>query len=296
MPYLYLDQNIYIYALNDSSVQEKIHSLKDFGVQCVYSPAHIEEIHAAIIGSSDKNYIETAKNLFALLSNVTNNLECLPSTSTSVIIKQENPCECYQRVKQMDTTARVNDDSEYKFTIDKDHYQNMVKLDKHNTSISTLSYKEIWTHPSISQVLTAFNQNINYIIQKQNSSLDTLVCAAIGVDKTLPKSYKLLRGGFEIFQKSHTQLEFSIEILFRILNQNGYNADKSLHTTTSGIHDVTHAIYATATNWLLTTDFRFCAKCKAVYSFLGVPTKVVYCKPNGIIDALDDIISTKNKS
>lgn len=296
MPYLYLDHNIYIYALKNSAVQQKILSLKDLGMQCVYSPAHIEEIHTALVGNSDENYIETAKNLFSLVSETTDNLECLPSALSSVVIKKEHPCKCYQRVKQMDTTTRVHNDSEYKFSVDKEHYRNMVKSDKHNTSISTLSCEEIWTHPTVLQALTDFNQNIDYIIQRQNSSLDTLICATMGVDKTLPNSYKLLKGSFEIFQKSHTQLEFSIEILFRILNQNGYNADKSLRTTSSGTHDISHAIYATAADWLLTTDTRFSAKCKAVFSFLGVPTKVVCCKPDYISETLDEIISDLNKS
>lgn len=32
MPYLYLDHNIYIYALKHSAVQQKILSLKDLGM------------------------------------------------------------------------------------------------------------------------------------------------------------------------------------------------------------------------------------------------------------------------
>ena len=63
--------------------------------------------------------------------------------------------------------------------------------------------------------------------------------------------------------------------------------------TVSGAHDVSHAIYATATKWLLTTDSRFAAKCKAIYSFLNVPTTVIHCKPDKILKAINSIIESK---
>lgn len=98
-----------------------------------------------------------------MVSKTTDNLECLPSVSSSVVIKKEHPCKCYQRIKQMDTTTRVDNDSEYKF-----------------------------------------------------------LC--------------------------------------------------------------------------LTTDTRFAAKYKAVFSFLDVPTKIVCCKPDYILETLDEIISDLNES
>lgn len=294
MSYLYLDHNIYIYMLRESSIQQKVNTLKESGIKCVYSPAHIEEIHKASIENIDGNYIDTAEKLFSLISNTTDNLECLPSNSTSVIIREESPLECYKRVKEIDTTKRVQNDSKIKFDVDKEHYQNMVQLDKHNTNISTLSCKEIWLHSAIAQALENFNQEIDIHIEEYNTSLEVFICALMGIDKTLPESYRLSQGGYEIFKESHTQLEYSIEILFRILNQNGYNAEKKLDTTISGTHDVSHAIYATAAKWLLTTDSRFYAKCKAVYSFLEIPTEIILCKPETIIESIDALITNRN--
>ena len=87
-------------------------------------------------------------------------------------------------------------------------------------------------------------------------------------------------------KNSFPDLEYCIEILFRILNQNGYNAEKSEKNSASGIHDVSHAIYATKANFLLTEDKRFYKKCQAVYSYLGVPTKVVLCDDSNLIGKL----------
>ena len=41
---------------------------------------------------------------------------------------------------------------------------------------------------------------------------------------------------------------------------------------------------------LLTMDYRFAQKCKAVYSFLGAKTTVIYCKQQDIIDVWNDLI------
>lgn len=86
------------------------------------------------------------------------------------------------------------------------------------------------------------------------------------VDKTLPDNFCLRRGNFAELEISHKQLEYTIEILFRILNFAGYCSEKSEQTSISGTHDVSHAIYATKADFLVTMDRRFAKKCKAVYN------------------------------
>ncbi len=53
----------------------------------------------------------------------------------------------------------------------------------------------------------------------------------------------------------------------------GYKKNVSI----SNIHDLTHAIYATVSDIVITGDERLCNRLKAVYSKLGVNT-LVYCK------------------
>lgn len=272
---LYLDHNIYIYALSDSSIKDAVQQLSEKDIRCVYSPAHIEEIYKAELDAPDENYRQTAQQLIRLISDFTGNWELLPASK--IILKNEKPSKCYQRVAGFDTTERVRLDSRYKYQVDRENYHEMIKQDKHNTSLSTLSCADIWKHPTISAVVNNLNQHMEYVIQRKNVSMDTLLCSCLGADKSLPLSFRLTRNSFSELKASHTQLEFAIEILFRILSQNGYNADKSENTAISGTHDITHAIYATEADWLITTDKHFSARCKAVYTFLGVPTEVVFC-------------------
>lgn len=106
----------------------------------------------------------------------------------------------------------------------------------------------------------------------------------LNIYKTLPDDFCLKKGNFAELEMFHTQLECTIEILFRILNYSGYCAEKNVHTSISGTHDVSHAIYATKTAALITTDLKFSKKCRAVYEFLGVKTDVVFCTQNKLIN------------
>ena len=80
-------------------------------------------------------------------------------------------------------------------------------------------------------------------------------------------------------------------ILFRILNFAGYCSEKSEQTSISGTHDVSHAIYATKADFLVTMDRKFAKKCKAVYNFLGVRTSVIFCKQNEVVNVLENIVT-----
>ena len=64
----------------------------------------------------------------------------------------------------------------------------------------------------------------------------------------------------------------------RILNFCGYWVEKTDRTAVSSIHDVSHCIYDTFADYIISMDERFSKKCKAIYTYLGVPTKVIYCK------------------
>lgn len=279
METIYLDHNIYIYALSNPSIMETITSYKK-KVKFVYSPAHIEEVHKALKEKGD-SYAPTAKEIFELISIATNNLELLPSNVT-IVFQRERPEKCYERVFGNDTTDRVKADSNARFQKDTNSYDALLATDKHYQSLSTIAPDKIWNVSIIKDALTELNQNMPTIVRKQNCSLDTLYCALIGADKTLPLNLQIEPNSFQKFKQSHTQLEFVIELLFRILSLSGYNTDKSESKAISGTHDVSHAIYATETAKFFTTDKRFAQRCKAVYQFLGVPTQVIVCKPDQI--------------
>lgn len=285
MRYCYLDHNIYIYALTDTSIGETVEVLKKRDIQFAYSPAHIEEIYKALVDNG-KTYETNAAKLLQMISLFTNNTEFLPATS-GIVQTMESPRKCFQRVKGYDTTERVRTDSQYKFQVDKDNYCGMITKDKHNQSISTITFDNIWEHPAIAAALNDLNQNMNIVVQKQNSSFETFLCSLMGADKKLPEDLRIEKGMYPNLINSHTQMEFVMEILFRTLSLHGYYSDKSESTTVSGTHDVSHAIYATKAQQIFTTDKRFAQRCKAIYYFLGIPTEVVLCARKDISKELE---------
>lgn len=285
MKYCYLDHNILIESLNNSSIDKAIRELIDYDIQCVYSPAHIEEIYKALIEKGD-TYQQTANKLLHAISDYTNNTEFLPSLF-GVAIKKESPFICYKRVSGFDTTERVYSDSAERFISDKNNYQKMQEDDKKNKYISNIPYDQIWKQDAIINTLNEINRNIKIVIEQQNQSMDTFIASLRGWDFRLPENFKFTEGSYPYLQNTQYELTYTIEILFRILNHNGYYRDKKVETSISGTHDVSHAIYATKANWFITTDERFANRCKAVYFYLGVPSDVIFCKMNEIKEQIE---------
>lgn len=288
MKYCYLDHNIIIESLNNFSIDRAIRELKDYDIQCVYSPAHIEEIYKALVEKGD-SYQKTANKLLHTISDYTNNTEFLPSSS-GVTIKKESPYICYKRVSEIDTTERVYSDSKERFTSDKNNYQKMQEKNKNNKYISNIPYDQIWKQDAINNMINVINRNSKIFIEQHNQSMDTFIASLMGCNHRLPENFRLREGVYSFLQYTEFELTYTIEILFRILNHNGYYRDQKLKTSISGTHDVSHAIYATKAKWFITTDERFANRCKAVYFYLGVPSSVIFCKMDQIKEQINNLI------
>jgi len=77
--------------------------------------------------------------------------------------------------------------------------------------------------------------------------------------------------------KSHHKKETIITKILNCMEEAGYNQEEKNHAAslTGRMHDVSHAIYATATDHLVTNDKRFTKKVVATYLRLGIPTKIL---------------------
>lgn len=287
MSYLYIDHNIFIQTLYVNELKTYLCQLSNKNVNVIYSPAHIEEIHK-VYANEQSNFKDRMPGLLANISEITNNKESFP-TAKGLVIKIENPNECYLRVSEYDTRDRVEVDGLSKMGVDKKHYAELLAQDKHNQSISNIPNDKIWEHPAVKQIVDDLNNNIQMIIQQNNSSIDVKRLYMLGINKKLPSSFKFKRGNFSRLVNSHKELEYTIEVLFRVLNYCGYYADKKPETAISGIHDVSHAIYATKADVFVTTDNRFAQRCMAVYSFLGIKTKVIACKEEEILNTIKNL-------
>lgn len=285
--YVYLDHNIYIEALENKKLKNLLVKPKE-KLQCLYSPAHMEEIYRVDTDKTSKCHSKM-KKLKRLVSAVSSDLEVLPS-NTVLQIKKEPPAICYLRVKREDTRERVVNDSLAKLNRDRKHYKSLVEKNKHYSSIPNIEPEKIWDNELVKEIIDNWNDNIKKLIEQYNTSKDVVALSLRGIDKTLPDDFCFQKGNYNKLQKKHNQLEYTIEMLFNLLNYIGYNYEKEQRKAISGTHDISHAIYATKADILLTMDYRFAQKCKAVYSFLGAKTTVIYCKQQDIIDVWNDLI------
>ena len=169
------------------------------------------------------------------------------------------------------------------------HYKPIMKKNKCYRNISNIPPDKIFDYDLVKSKIDELNHNIEVEINKYNLNLENLILSLLGCSKKLPDDFCFEKNRYALMIHDHTQLEYTIEILFRILNYCGYNAEKKEKTAISGTHNVSHAIYATAADYFFTTDKHFALKCEAVYNYLGIKTRIIYCDVSNIISKIEDI-------
>ncbi len=179
----------YIYALSDTSISHTIEELKRNHIQFLYSPTHIEEVYKALVENVEE-YHSTALEIIEEISSFTDNGEYLPSKD-GIVIQYEHPRTCYKRVTGFDTTDRIKMDGQVKYKVDKNHYAEMLQSDKHNQSISTVLYNQIWDQQIVKEEIINLNKNMTETIKRYNSSRDNLICMLLGANKELPENLQI---------------------------------------------------------------------------------------------------------
>lgn len=91
----------------------------------------------------------------------------------------------------------------------------------------------------------------------------------------LPENFKLCKDCFKSAIPTFSLLECVMEYLHCALGRCGYHRDKELGKAISGIHDVTHSIYATYCNYFVTLDNNFRERTDAIYFYLGLNTELL---------------------
>ena len=288
---IYLDYNILFTAIKHDVLEKYLLNTSNTLTRYLYSPAHIEEIYKSL---TDENFTirSDAIAVLCLLDKITNSVGLTP-TLHGIMIRRESLLQCLYRVHSTDTREKVQIDGVYKFYVDKTHKKALSSLDKTITNLSNADSQEIWGNRYIVSLIEDFNKNADQIISMYNQSDFVQEMLYQDLDLRLPQSFRLKSGNYQHLKKSHTELEYSIEILFRILNYCGYNSEKAEKTAVSAIHDVSHSIYGTKANYLVTADKKFYKKCSAIYEYLGVPTKTILTSndTDKIIDEISKVIS-----
>lgn len=230
--------------MKNKEVKQKIDSLNN-QYEYVYSPAYLEEV-ANIRDNEEqiKTHIQKMRELFY-------DREYLPTKDRGIIKTRENPWDCFERVNSWMALTKMAE----KLNLGFFSHQPLFDTIRENAGIQTIEINNIepevfFQNDKIRSILEPFPEYSDFYLNDDRSSL-----------------WNSINGNFTFIQRN-------VSKLFDLLEAIGYYPEKE-KTYTSRMHDVTHAIYATQADYFVTCDTKFYKKCKAVYSFLGVPTSVI---------------------
>ena len=273
MTEVYLDMNVLVDCIQerDPAVVSKINELASRGAVFPYSPAHMEEVAVILRAEKDRHKaIEYVKKNIEYISELSGDWEYLPSVDSGVRLKQEHPSECLKRVV--------------------DHYDVSVFAEQNEQFVQCFrdeaSYREY------------FDINENDEGALEGVPFFSSFQAAHGVDKrrlaNLPPSQvfqqenvlSALRAKMQNYtsdgevkkyreiKQSHREIESTVSLLLNFLEQIGYRTEERGRYR-SRMHDVSHAIYATRSNYLVVGDKKYRENVCAIYDFLEVPSVVL---------------------
>lgn len=268
---VYLDYNIYDgLAKNEIKMINKLDNVRFY-----LSTTHVEEYYRAVKFCDVCNKQQLALTRECIDKYSTKGCILNPS-KRKIVIKQESLDDCYKRIAKDDTVDEMilnaqNNDERYKRIVEL-----LKKNDLTVMNYSNLTEKEIFERPEVKEVLNLFREYVKY----RNSSIAEMFAASKYDLWACEDMYRLepFDLKFNICREkelSYIQLECTVEVLNDILCCVGYNKDKKLRKTNSGIYDVTHAIYGTYCDYFVTLDKRFLKRIKAIYYYLGIKTKCV---------------------
>ncbi|WP_298753783.1 hypothetical protein [uncultured Arcobacter sp.] len=274
---VYIDQNIYEDILQQrdkkivSVIQENYYNYDFF-----YSPAHIEEVTASQRNEKDASL--ATRRINEKLNNIrliTQNNEFLPSLDGAIINSREEPYECMERVMiDYENTTLLAEKIDNEF-LSRQKEQFVCQLC--NKTIE--SYHDFRIRKGIDKQNLKHINDVNpdklFEQEKVIASLNE-ASAILHFDVTKCKKWNEIK-------YIHKDIEFTIQKLYEVLEVLGYKIEK---IAKSRMHDITHTIYATASDIFVVEDKKLYCKAKAIYSYLEIPTKV-FCKQE-FIDYLNN--------
>lgn len=249
---IYLDQNVMSEYLSGGNTVliDTVLKLKNSN-QFLYSPAHMEELAVPFMKESNKEMKQRVLEEIDCISELTDNNEVFPGTTNPMCIKVENPLVCFNRVV--------------------DFYPlNSILEQQENEQLE--QYKS--TDPTGKTAQKMSNQNSSILLQEQHSSALNLrfhldILAGMSAKQVGLRDFK-----YPEILKSHATFERCIEITFCYLESIRYRPE-AVKKSRSRMHDVSHAIYGSIADILVTDDDRFSKKLQAVYKYWGIETEIL---------------------
>ena len=310
---IYLDLNVYLSIANREEGYEyviaKLNNLKRIGVIFPHAPPHAEEISARL--SSQRGRDETLRTCsliqrfncgFGYLPGFPNkeeteeiinsfygkpdllealiihkkNLNLINSGGISeeefaTRIVKENFGDCLERVNKylnLTSFAKKNDIFHIGRRNEKTLFSNFEKINIETEGIST--FEEIQKKYNLgplrlSGILPEYIFENKFFLEFVRINFSKQ-----GID------FDKIEVGEELM-KSHNKKESFINIILNSMEQAGYNQEIKNHEAAivGRMHDVSHAIYATRADYLVTNDDRFFKKATATYKRLQLAVRVI---------------------
>lgn len=277
MKQVYLDMNVIVDCMKrgHEELSDAIHTAKDAGTIFPYSPAHMEEV-ANILRSKNAEGIAEEPTAEAIrrtydsveyISSLSDDWEYLPNDSGEIRLLKEHPQMCIYRVcDRLDLTefAEENDREIQAFRDEKSFTEYFGR--KHSPEDRPL-FDQIQNHYEIKKKELG-NIPPSELFDQNN------------IKRAFDDRLKQRGNRLESFQKypdirdSHSCIQSAMTQLFNFMEEIGYYSEKRKKYR-SRMHDVTHSIYATKSDYFVIGDDRFRNKATAIYSFLEVPCTIL---------------------
>lgn len=247
-PIVYFDFNVFVNYLKNEETKIKLEDLK-CKYLFYYAPPYLEEV--ANIGAEKTDFInEHIEKIDSLFEK-----RIFRPQKDGDIVKYSEPArDVYQRVVNLiglSQLAYENDSLLFPlFKHERERNQFETKV------ISNFKYDKVFLESTVKEYIDYINK------------FRPVTCPELYVNPTDNKKYL----------NNHRQTEAVVNALFNVLESIGYRAENQTKRIRSRMHDVSHAIYATKSDVFVIEDGKFREKCKAVYSILGVETKIVSYK------------------
>jgi len=245
---IYFDYNLISYLRNGQNelLNKKYESIAADNM-VVFSPAHLEDIAVSVMRDNAEKRIIVEEIEF--LSKIAQRNSLRPVTRNHVVMYDESPQDCYERV--IEQYAKNDWAEEIEAAIIWDANANPAGNPREMNNIEP---QEILNRLVYRELIAVWLSSKGIINNDERIA-------------SLSWRFSDIENRFSIF-------EAYVNLAANLLEKIGYHREKE-DKSRSRLHDVSHIIYGAYSDIFVSADKKMIPKAKAIYSMLEVPTQVL---------------------